>query len=119
MKPEIEKFCPSYLYTLKIDDMFYRLSPQSLTTMSLSQFPHPLRQLRSIISELRQGLQLSGGQGSRRPHLGETQGVRHLLAQYRRNAVTQEQVCRHKEEMEFLADTYNTYLRLVTIFMRS
>ena len=82
--------------------------------MSLSQFPHPLRQLRSIISELRQGLQLSGGQVGRRPHLGETQGVRHLLAQYRSNTVTQEQVCRHKEEMEFLADTYNTYLRLVT-----
>ena len=81
--------------------------------MTLSQFPHPLRQLRSIISELRQGLQLSGGQGGRRQHLGETQGVRHLLAQYRSNAVTQEQVCRHKEEMEFLADTYNTYLRLV------
>lgn len=84
--------------------------------MSLSQFPHPIRQLRSIISELRQGLQLAGGQsqGGRRMHLGETQGVRHLLAQYRSNAVTQEQVCRHKEEMEFLADTYKTYLRLVT-----
>ena len=79
--------------------------------MSLSQFPKPLRQLRSILSELRKGLQLSGGQGVRRQNLGETQGVRHLLSQYRSNAVTQEQVCRHRQEMEFLADTYNTYLR--------
>ena len=79
--------------------------------MSLSQFPQPLRQLRSILSELRKGLQLSGGQGVRRQNLGETQGVRHLLSQYRSNAVTQEQVCRHRQEMEFLADTYNTYLR--------
>ena len=74
--------------------------------MSLSQFLSPCRQLRSIISELRQALQLP-----ERTQLGQTQSMKFIMSQYRRNAVTQEQVCRHKEEMAFMADTYNTYLR--------
>ena len=71
--------------------------------MSLSQFGHPCKQLRTIISELRHAL-------PEHHKLGQNQAVKYIMSQYRRNTTTQEQVCRHKEEMAFMADTYNTYL---------
>ena len=72
--------------------------------MSLSQFAPPLRQLRTIVGELRRSL-------PEHVKVGQTQGFQHILAQYRSNKVTQEQVCRHREEMAFMADTYATYLQ--------
>merc|ERR1712098_251444 len=65
--------------------------------------PHPCKQLRTIVSELRRAL-------PDKTKLTGNQGLRFILTQYRKNATTQEQVCRHKEEMAFLADTYSTYL---------
>jgi len=71
--------------------------------MALSQFPHPCKQLRTIVSELRRAL-------PEKTKLNSNQGLRFILTQYRKNATTQEQVCRHREEMTFMADTYSTYL---------
>ena len=71
--------------------------------MSLSQLQPPVRMLRSIMREMRrarpEGAKLRG-----------TQGVEHILALYRSNTVTEEQVCKHREELSFMADTYSTYL---------
>ena len=72
-------------------------------SMSLSQLQPPLRLLRSIIREMR----LARPEGSK---LSGTQGTGYILGLYRSNAVTEEQVCKHREEMSFLADTYSTYL---------
>ena len=71
--------------------------------MSLSQLQPPVRALRSIMRELRR----SRPEGSK---LRGSQSSDYVLAMFRANAVTQEQVCRHREEMAFMADTYSTYL---------
>ncbi|XP_017783322.1 PREDICTED: UPF0562 protein C7orf55 homolog [Nicrophorus vespilloides] len=58
--------------------------------------------LRSIISELRRA-----STGS----LGDNPLFRYIMGQYRRNQTTQEQICKAREEMQFLANTYLCYLR--------
>ena len=66
----------------------------------MSQFSSPARQLRCLLSELRHSLQqpdlataaASASGSGKRLQLGSTQGVRFILAQYRKHAVTQEQV---------------------------
>ena len=71
--------------------------------MSLSQLQPPVRLLRSIMRELRR----ARPEGSK---LRGTQSTDYVLGLFRSNAVTQEQVCKHREEMAFMADTYSTYL---------
>ena len=73
------------------------------TEMSSSQLQPPVRLLRSIMRELRR----SRPEGSR---LRGSQSSDFVLGLFRKNAVTQEQVCKHREEMAFMADTYSTYL---------
>lgn len=71
----------------------------------MSQFSSPARQLRCLLSELRHSLQqpdlataAASGSG-KRLQLGSTQGVRFILAQYRKHAVTQEQVEHHNNNI--------------------
>ena len=71
--------------------------------MSLSQLQPPVRVLRNILREMRR----ARPEGSK---LHATQGAEYVLGLFRSNAVTEEQVCKHREEMSFLADTYSTYL---------
>ena len=72
----------------------------------MSQFSSPARQLRCLLSELRHSLQqpdlataAASGSG-KRLQLGSTQGVRFILAQYRKHAVTQEQVRQSKHAVK-------------------
>eukprot|EP00088_Acartia_fossae_P056884 TRINITY_DN6631_c0_g1_i1.p1 TRINITY_DN6631_c0_g1~~TRINITY_DN6631_c0_g1_i1.p1 ORF type:complete len:113 (-),score=1.62 TRINITY_DN6631_c0_g1_i1:174-512(-) len=61
----------------------------------------PLRQLRGIARELRLN-EVGKVQG--------TQAMNYILNQFRTNQTTQETYCKHQQEMEFLSDTYRTYL---------
>lgn len=59
--------------------------------------------LRQILSELRQATP-SG-------HLKNNLYVQYLITQYKKFKTTDEQLCRAREEMKFIANTYLTYLR--------
>lgn len=59
--------------------------------------------LRQIISELR--LAVPSG------HLKDSLAIQYLVNQYRKFKTTDEQLCRAREEMKFVANTYLTYLR--------
>lgn len=61
----------------------------------------PLQQLRKIARELRL---------VRIVPVHKSQGMTYILHQFRKHEVTQEQQCKHQAEMQFLADTYSTYL---------
>lgn len=61
------------------------------------------RVLRQIVSELRQIL----SSGS----LKDNTTYQYILSQYRKFRTTDEQLCRAREEMNFVANTYLTYLR--------
>jgi len=63
----------------------------------------PLPLLRSITRELRHALPA----GSK---LQQLPSVTFMMGEFKKNTVTQEQHCKHTQEMLFLADTYNTYL---------
>ena len=63
-------------------DIFLQIGKER---MALSQFPHPCKQLRTIVSELRRAL-------PEKTKLTGNQGLRFILTQYRKNATTQEQV---------------------------
>eukprot|EP00090_Calanus_glacialis_P016621 TRINITY_DN259_c0_g1_i1.p1 TRINITY_DN259_c0_g1~~TRINITY_DN259_c0_g1_i1.p1 ORF type:complete len:117 (-),score=34.72 TRINITY_DN259_c0_g1_i1:74-424(-) len=69
----------------------------------MAKLTHPIKLLRSITSELRHALP----EGT---HVHQTQPMGYILSQYKKNAVTQEQHCKHQEEMTFMAETYLTYL---------
>lgn len=62
-----------------------------------------VRVLRQIISELRQVVP-SGS-------LKDNATCRYIIGQYRKFKTTDEQLCRAREEMSFIANTYLTYLR--------
>jgi hypothetical protein len=59
--------------------------------------------LRQIISELRHALPPG--------LLKNNLALQYLLSQYRLNKTTSEQLCKAREEMEFMAKTYLCYLR--------
>lgn len=59
--------------------------------------------LRQIISELRQATPPG--------HLKDNLAIQYLISQFRRFKTTDEQLCRAREEMKFVANTYLTYLR--------
>ena len=69
----------------------------------MAKLTHPVKLLRSLTSELRHAL-------PEWTNIHETQPMGYILSQYKKNAVTQEQHCKHKEEMTFMAETYLTYL---------
>lgn len=62
-----------------------------------------ISQLRQIISELRQAVPAG--------HLKDSLAIQYLVSQHRKFKITDEQLCRAREEMKFLANTYLTYLR--------
>ena len=62
------------------------------------------RILRNILSELRQT------SPSSRPLNGQPI-VKDLLGQFRQNVVTDGQTCRRVDELQFMANTYQCYLR--------
>lgn len=61
------------------------------------------RLLKQITSELRQSV-ASG-------NLKDNATYQYILNQYRKFQTTDEQLCRAREEMSFIANTYLTYLR--------
>jgi hypothetical protein len=61
----------------------------------------PLQQLRKIARELRL-VKINP--------VHKSKGMVYILNQFRKHEVTQEQQCKHQAEMQFLADTYGTYL---------
>jgi len=69
----------------------------------MSKLSHPVKLLRSITSQLRH----TQPEGTK---IQPSQSMAYILSQYKKNAVTQEQYCKHNEEMTFMADTYLTYL---------
>jgi len=69
----------------------------------LSSLSPPATLLRNIASELRKAM--PGGY-----RLQGSPSMTFLVSQFRKHEVTQEQHCKHQEEMAFLADTYHTYL---------
>ena len=64
---------------------------------------NPVKLLRSISRELR----LAFPQGHK---IQPSPALTFLVGQFKKNKETQEQYCKHREDMVFLADTYNTYL---------
>ena len=69
----------------------------------MSRLTHPIKLLRSISSELRHTLP----EGTK---IQQSQSMSYILSMYKKNVVTQEQYCKHQEEMTFMAETYLTYL---------
>ena len=69
----------------------------------MSRLTHPIQLLRSISSELRHSLP----EGT---NIQQSQSMGYILSMYKKNVVTQEQYCKHQEEMTFMAETYLTYL---------
>ena len=69
----------------------------------MSNLTQPIRLLRSITSELRQALPAG-------TNIHQSQPMGYILSQYKKNMVTQEQLCKHQQEMIFMAETYLTYL---------
>jgi len=59
--------------------------------------------LRAITRELR----LAQPPGTK---LANSRPLAYIVDQYRKHQLTQEQYCKHTEEMTFLASTYRTYL---------
>ncbi|KAJ3641766.1 hypothetical protein Zmor_028245 [Zophobas morio] len=59
--------------------------------------------LRHIISELRYALPSSS--------LKNNLSLQYILSQYRKHKTTSEQLCKAREEMEFMANTYLCYLK--------
>ena len=60
--------------------------------------------LRSLIRELKAGLPV--GQ-----NVKQLSSFQFIIDQYKKNKLTSEQYCREKEEMAYIANTYNTYLQ--------
>lgn len=63
--------------------------------------------LRQIISELRHALP--------RDKIKDDMTVQYILNQYRKYQTTGEQLCKAREEMEFMANTYLCYLKSVRL----
>lgn len=59
--------------------------------------------LRQIIAELRQVVPAG--------HIKDNLAIQYLVNQYKKFKTTDEQLCRAREEMKFVANTYLTYLR--------
>ncbi|XP_050293497.1 protein FMC1 homolog [Anthonomus grandis grandis] len=62
-----------------------------------------LATLRGIIQELRYALPAT--------NLRENLGYQYIISQYRKYNTTDEQLCKAREEMDFLAKTYLCYLK--------
>jgi len=69
----------------------------------MSNLTQPIKLLRSITSELRHALPAG-------TNIHQSQPMGYILSQYKKNMVTQEQLCKHQQEMNFMAETYLTYL---------
>ena len=69
----------------------------------MSKLANPIKLLYSIKSELR----MAFPEGT---SLSRAQPVVYILSQFKKNTTTQEQHCKHKEEMTYMAETYLTYL---------
>lgn len=74
-----------------------------VSSSSLSNHLHILRQ---IISELRFVIPKTAG-----TPLSNNLTLRYILKQYRKHYTTDEQLCKSREEMKFMANTYLCYLR--------
>ncbi|XP_076065698.1 protein FMC1 homolog isoform X2 [Oratosquilla oratoria] len=59
-----------------------------------------VRSLRRILKELRHTL----------PDRERSATTSYIMGQYRHNVTTDQQYCREKEEMEYIAKTYGTYI---------
>lgn len=71
------------------------------------ELPAVMKSLRQLTSELRKITSNS--------KIRETLQMQFILSQYRRNRVTDQQLCKAQEEMKFMADTYRCYLKSLRI----
>lgn len=66
-----------------------------------------MKTLRQLTSELRKITSNS--------KIRDTLQMQYILSQYRKNRVTDQQLCKAQEEMKYTADTYRCYLKSLRI----
>jgi len=66
--------------------------------------------LRQILREVRLNMTASNKQPTKKVEVSSLPLTNHILAQYRRHAVTEKQHCKANQELNHLASNYATYL---------